>query len=59
VVGLLGAALYDPIFVSGVRGPIDAAIGIVALMLLVAWRLSPLLVVVWCVTASVATALLV
>ncbi len=59
VVGLLGAALYDPIFVSGVRGPIDAAIGIVALMLLVAWRLSPLLVVVWCVTSSVATALLV
>jgi chromate transporter len=59
VVGLLGAALYDPIFVSGVRGPVDVAIGIVALMLLVTWRLSPLIVVAWCTGASVAAALLV
>lgn len=53
VVGLLGAALYDPIFVSAVRGPVDAAIGIVAFMLLITWRLSPLIVVAWCVCASV------
>jgi len=54
VVGLLGAALYDPIFISAVRGPVDAAIGIVALLLLVTWRLSPLIIVAWCVVASVA-----
>lgn len=59
VVGLLGAALYDPIFVTAVRGPVDLAIGIVALMLLLAWRLSPLIVVAWCVAASVAAGALV
>ncbi|MCP5406314.1 MAG: chromate efflux transporter [Chromatiaceae bacterium] len=58
VVGLLGAALYDPIFISAVRGPVDIAIGIVALMLLIAWRLSPLIIVAWCVMASVAALLL-
>jgi len=59
VVGLLGAALYDPIFISAVRGPIDAAIGIIALMLLLSWRLSPLIVVAWCVFASVSASMLV
>lgn len=53
VVGLLGAALYDPVWTNAVRGPLDAAIAIVAFTLLVAWRTSPLIVVLWCVVASV------
>lgn len=53
VVGLLGAALYDPIFTSGITSPADLAIAVVAFGLLVVWRMSPLVVVLWCVAASV------
>lgn len=55
VVGLLAAALYDPVWTSAVRTPTDIAIGIFGFVMLVAWKLSPLLVVLWCVVASVAT----
>jgi chromate transporter len=58
VVGLLGAALYDPVWTSAVRGPVDLAIAAVGFTLLVAWRASALLVVAWCVAASVAAAML-
>jgi len=58
VVGLLGAALYDPVWTSAVRGPVDVAIALVGFVLLVAWRASALLVVIWCVAASVAGAML-
>jgi chromate transporter len=54
VVGLLGAALYDPVWTSAVRGPLDMAIAVVGFALLVAWRASALLVVAWCVLASMA-----
>jgi chromate transporter len=54
VVGLLGAALYDPVFTAAVRAPVDLAIALVGFALLIAWRASPLLVVLWCVAASVA-----
>ncbi len=58
VVGLLGAALYDPIFTSGITTPVDIAIALVAFGLLVAWRVSPLIVVLWCVAASVTAVLI-
>jgi chromate transporter len=58
VVGLLGAALYDPVWTSAVRGPVDIAIALVGFTLLVAWRASPLLVVIWCIVASVAGSIL-
>jgi chromate transporter len=58
VVGLLGAALYDPVWTSAARGPVDVAIALVGFALLVAWRVSALLVVIWCVAASVAAATL-
>jgi chromate transporter len=58
VVGLLGAALYDPVWTSAVRGPADVAIALVGFVLLVAWRVSALPVVIWCVAASVASAML-
>ena len=53
VVGLLAAALYDPVFTSAVKGPTDFAIGLVAILLLGAWRRSPLIIVAWCVLASI------
>jgi len=58
VVGLLAAALYDPIFSAAIRGSADVLIAAVALSLLLIWRLSPLLVVLWCATASILVALL-
>lgn len=52
VVGLLGAALYDPIFTSGITSSSDLAISVVAFGMLTIGRLSALLIVVWCVAAS-------
>ncbi|WP_246606821.1 chromate efflux transporter [Novilysobacter antarcticus] len=57
VVGLLGAALYDPIFTTSITGSIDFVIALVAFGLMVAWRASPLVVVLWCVSASVVAVL--
>jgi chromate transporter len=54
VVGLLAAALYDPVWTSAVRGPLDVAIAAIAFTLLVAWRASALIVVLWCSGAAVA-----
>lgn len=34
VVGILGAALYDPVFVEAVRGPVDLAFAVAAFVLL-------------------------
>jgi chromate transporter len=45
VVGLLLAALYDPVWSSAIKGPDDFALALVALSLLVFWRLAPWLVV--------------
>lgn len=52
VVGLLAAALYNPVWVSAVRDAEDFAIALIAFALLVAARWSPLGVVAWCVVAS-------
>jgi chromate transporter len=57
VVGLLGAALYDPVWTSAVRGPLDVAIAIVGFTLLMSLRAGPLAVVAWCVLASLLAAL--
>jgi chromate transporter len=46
VVGLLGAALYDPVWTSAVRTPRDFAIALVGFILLTVWRAPPLVVVV-------------
>lgn len=58
VVGLLGAALYDPVWTSSVAAPVDVAIALVGFTLLAAWRVSALVVVLWCVVASIGAALL-
>ena len=46
VVGLLGAALYSPVWTSSVKTPGDFAIALVGFVLLTVWRAPPLLVVV-------------
>jgi len=46
VVGLLLAALYDPIFTSAIRAPADLALAAVAFGLLAFWKVPPWLVVV-------------
>jgi chromate transporter len=45
VVGLLGAALYSPIWTSAVQGPQDFAVALVGFILLVAWKAPPVVVV--------------
>jgi len=46
VVGLLGAALYNPVWTSSVRSPPDFGIALVGFLLLIVWRAPPLTVVV-------------
>lgn len=53
VVGILAAALYDPIFTTSVMSVLDLAIAISAFCLLFVWRLSPLIIMVWCILTSV------
>jgi chromate transporter len=57
VVGLLGTALYDPVFTTAVHGHVDFAIGLACFVLLVSWRLPPLIVVALGALAGVGTAL--
>jgi chromate transporter len=45
VVGLLGAALYSPIWTSAVQGPQDFATALAGFILLVAWKAPPVVVV--------------
>lgn len=52
VVGLLAAALYDPVWISAVHDGKDFAIALIAFALLVAARWSALAVVAWCVGAA-------
>lgn len=52
VVGVLGAALYDPIWVSAIGNGRDVAIGLAGFLLLERWRMPPVVVVPFCVAAS-------
>jgi chromate transporter len=46
VVGILGAALYNPVFVSAVVDPPSFALALVCFVLLVAWKMPPWIVVI-------------
>lgn len=52
VVGLLLAALYDPIWTSAILGPPDFGLALIALVALTAWKLPPWLVVAGCAAAA-------
>jgi chromate transporter len=58
VVGVLGAALYDPIWTSAITGGRDVAIALTGLLLLERWRIPPLTIVGFCVATSVVSALM-
>lgn len=45
VVGLLGAALYNPVWTSSVKGPEDFGIALVGFVLLTVWQTPPVVVV--------------
>jgi chromate transporter len=46
VVGLLGGALYNPVWTTSVNTPGDFGLALVGFVLLTVWRAPPLLVVV-------------
>jgi chromate transporter len=58
VVGLLGAALYNPVWTGAVQSPMDFAIASVAFVLLIAWQAPPLLVVTLSALAKMGLSLL-
>jgi chromate transporter len=58
VVGLLGAALYSPIWTSSVQRPQDFAVALVAFILLMSWKTPPVVVVAVSALAGAAFALL-
>jgi chromate transporter len=58
VVGLLAAALYEPIWTAGVASVPDAVIAAIGLVILWSGRRSPLWVVAWCLVAAGGLALI-
>lgn len=48
VVGLLAAALYDPVWISTVTSPVAFAVVLTAFLLLAGWRINPVIVVALC-----------
>lgn len=58
VVGLLLAALYNPVWTSGIRTASDFAIGIAAFLALFVWNVAPWLVVVLCAIVAGGVAML-
>ncbi|HMA15940.1 MAG: chromate efflux transporter [Bacteroidota bacterium] len=58
VVGILGAALYDPVWTSAVRGPQDFALALFGFLLLTVWKVAPWMVVVLLAAGGTGLALL-
>lgn len=52
VVGLLAAALYDPLWTAGIHSPTDVAIALGGFALLAGLRRSSVWVIAWCVAAT-------
>jgi chromate transporter len=57
VVGLLGAALYNPVWVSSVHAPADFAVALAGFVLLTVWGAAPLAVVIVSALAGMALAM--
>jgi chromate transporter len=58
VVGILAAALYNPIWKTAIHVPVDAAIALAGLLLLARWRVPPIAVVLFSVIASLIVVLI-
>jgi chromate transporter len=57
VVGLLGAALYNPVWTSAVKGPGDFGLALAGFVLLTVWQAPPLVVVAINALGGIALAL--
>ena len=57
VVGLLGAAFYNPVWTSSVKAPGDFGLALVGFVLLTVWRAPPLVVVAISALGGIALAL--
>jgi chromate transporter len=55
VVGILGAAFYNPVWTSAVLTPIDFAIAVIGFVALIMWKAPPWLVVVGVTAAGLAS----
>jgi chromate transporter len=53
-VGLLGAALYNPIALTAIHSALDVAVIVIGFVLLQWRRVAPILVAALCVAASLA-----
>jgi chromate transporter len=58
VVGLLAAALYNPVWIGAVHAPVDIAIVGVAFVLLLRFKSPPILIAALCVGASIVESLM-
>lgn len=58
VVGILGAALYNPVWVSAVLSPKDFALAMLGLLLLMIWKMPPWTVVILLAAAGTLEALI-
>jgi chromate transporter len=56
VLGLLGAALYNPVWTTSVMGPRDFGVALIGFLLLVMWELPPLVVVAISVAGGIGLA---
>jgi chromate transporter len=56
VVGLLGAALYNPVWITSVKIPADFGIALTGFVLLTVWRAPPLVVVIISALGGIALA---
>ena len=57
VVGILGAALYNPVWTSAVLSPRDFALALAGFLLLTIWKMPPWIVVVVLAGAGVLSSL--
>jgi chromate transporter len=58
VVGILGAAFYNPVCTTAIRGAADAAVAAAGAVLLIRFRPPPVLIAALCVAAAVGLSLL-
>jgi chromate transporter len=58
VVGVLGAALYNPVWTSAILTPFDFALALAGFVLLTAWKLPPWIVVLMLAAAGLGRSLL-
>ena len=58
VVGILGAALYDPVWVSAILNPHDFALALIGFILLIVWKTPPWIVVLLLAAGAIGLSLL-